>query len=187
MMTYLDALKRACGPRVTVLPLAAFANAKQRKAYVAAAHSLGDKDTAAAYRNASVCSTFRSGWDALRSTKMDGKDYRALIVESVIDARGRSGAQSLDAHAQALVYDAMEPGSVFLYEPFKATKSTMFDRVRNIKPRGVGSFLATRTKMLTVKVIRGKSADDGTCRDKCLKWVGSLSRAALAKAVALSL
>jgi hypothetical protein len=155
-----------------VQSIAAFVNQSQRDEYVASAGA-GDDEAGAAlaaeYTSAACC-TFQAAWEAFRKDR-GGSKVRVLVFEGIIgQTGGRSGAHAGAAHC-LLVVSGVEVNVLHVFEPF----AVEWLRVKDMIPQSVGNLLADKAKTLTVKLVRGVTADDGTCRAKCAAFVAALA------------
>ena len=155
-----------------VQSIAAFVNQSQRDEYVASARA-GDGKVGAAlaaeYTSAACC-TFQAAWGAFRKDR-GGSKVRVLIFEGIIgNTGGRSGAHAGAAHCQ-LVVSGVEDNVFHVFEPFKVD----WARMRDMIPQSVGILLAENAKTRIIKLVRGGTVNDGTCREKCADFVAALA------------
>ena len=47
--------------------------------------------------------------------------------------------------------------------------------MKDVIPQSVGNLLADKAKTRIIKLVRGVTADDGTCRTKCAAFVAALA------------
>ena len=155
-----------------VQSIAAFVNQSQRDAFVASARA-GDGEAGAAlsaeYRSAACC-TFQGGWEAFRKDR-GGSKVRVLIFEGITgNTGGRSGTHAGAAHCQ-LVVSGVEDNVFHVFESFKVD----WARMRDMIPQSVGILLAENAKTRIIKLVRGGTVNDGTCREKCADFVAALA------------
>ena len=152
-----------------VQSIAAFVNQSQRDAFVASARA-GDGEAGAAlsaeYQSAACC-TFQGGWEVFREDR-GGSNVRVLIFEGTTG--GRSGAHAGGKHCQ-LVVSGVEDNVLHVFEPFKVDWTRMGDMI----PQSVGNLLAKNAKTRIIKLVRGGTVNDGTCREKCADFVAALA------------
>jgi hypothetical protein len=134
---------------------------------------VGDDKAGAAlsaeYRS-DACCTYDGGWDAFRKDR-GGSKVRVLVFEGIIgQTGGRSGAHAGAAHCQ-LVLSGVEVNVLHVFEPF----AVEWLRLKDMIPQSVGILLAENAKTRIIKLVRGGTVNDGTCREKCADFVAALA------------
>jgi len=183
---FLNRVQHEAAGRINVVPcVAVFTTDAHRKECATSARVNCDRagTALAAEYESEACCTFSGGWRLFRERSEDS-GVRVLVTEGVTGkSGGRFGAQAETAHCQLLL-SGVEEGVLFVYEPFAES----WDSVNDMRPKAVGALLRNKARSLTIKLVRGATADDGSCRERCLAFVTALAHdanAAVSDAVEL--